>query len=523
MRKNKFISHVMSYGTGVAITRVLGLIREIIYAQYFGAGMLMDVFRVAFNLPNFLRDLFSEGSLSASFIPVCADKFKQEGEKEAADFTSQVLNNILIAITLITALLILIAPILVRIFVPGFLKNPYQFALTVTTMRIIFPFLIFITMSSIIMGFLNINKDFSITGISPSLWNLSIITAVMLLTPMFKRYSLPIIYSGAIGVVIGGFFQFAFQVPFAYRHKFRFSTHVNFKDPNFTKIIKLWIPMVIGAASYGLMFLVNNFIASFLKTGSISSLSYAFRLLQLPLGIFGVSIFTVSLPRASLENAEKDNEKVKITLIKSLHLLSVLLLPSAFFLLTDAFSIVRLIYQHGAFGENATIITAQILQLYAIGLFTIGANKVITGIYYSFKESKLPMISSLITVCFNIILALLLIKPLQVKSLALALALGSFVNFAILTRMFSKKFFSFPLSDFLKKSTPSLFASLITSGIFILYKRYFVLLNNNTKWHQLINMTADIIVFSVIYLILVAIFDKYVHEQIKRILKWKKT
>ncbi len=522
MEKNRFSAHVMSYGTGVAITRLLGLIREIIYAQYFGAGMLMDVFRVAFNIPNFLRDLFSEGSMSASFIPVCAEKYKKNGEKGAAEFTSEVINNIFIVITIITGLLILIAPLLVRIFVPGFLKDSYKFGLTVTTMRVIFPFLIFITMSSILMGFLNINKKFSITGISPSLWNLSIITAVMLLTPVFKKYETPIIFSGALGVVLGGLLQFAFQIPFAYRLKFRFSTRVNFNNPDFIKIIKLWLPMVIGAASYGIMFLVNNFIASFLKTGSISSLSYAFRLLQLPLGIFGVSIFTVSLPRASLENAEQNNEKVRITLIKSLHLLSILLLPSAFFLLVNSFDIVRLIYEHGAFRRASTILTSDILKLYAIGLFTIGVNKVVTGIYYSFKESKIPMFSSLITVCFNIIVALLLLGHLHVKALALALSIGSFLNFSILTLVFSKKFFAFPFKEFFAKLSPSLWAGILSTSVFFIYKRYIVLLNNSTKINQTINMIIDIAVFSAIYLILIVIFDKYVHERLTRMIKWKK-
>ena len=515
MKKSEFSFHVFSYGSGVAFTRALGLIREIIYAQFFGAGMLMDVFRVAFNIPNFLRDLFSEGSLSASFIPICAEKYNSEGKGSAGKFTGLILNNVFFAITIITGILILITPFLIQIFVPGFLKNPYQYHLAISTMRMIFPFLIFITLSSVIMGFLNINKQFTITGISPSIWNLTIILSIIILVPIFKKHSFAIIYSGAIGVVLGGIFQFIFQLPFAFKEKFRFSRFVNFSDPDFIRMLKLWIPMVIGTASYGLMFLVNNFIASFLKEGSISCLSYGFRLMQFPLGIFGVSIFAVSLPRASLESAKKDNIKIRKTMIKSFHMLSLLLLPSAVFLIVDSYDIVKLIYEHGAFSRSSTVLTAQILQLYAIGLFAMGAGKVLSGIYYSFKEARLPMIASIITVIFNILVAVSLLRFLQVRSLALAISLGSLLNFIILTAVFSKRFFRFPFKEFFTNGLSPLLSSLLTGCLFFLFKRNIILFSQNTKILEALGVFTDIIAFIIVYLLFISVFDKNIRDQIK--------
>lgn len=455
-------------GVATFFSRIAGLLREQTFAYLFGAGIWTDAFNVAFRIPNLLRDLFAEGAMSAAFIPTFNTLLEKEGKQKAFKLTNLTFCAILIVVGALTLIGIAASPFIVSTLAPEFVANPQKFEATVTMTRIMFPFLIAVSWAAIAMGILNSLGEFFLPAIAPAFLNLSMILAGWLLCPLAVSYDMPAITGMAIGAMIGGFIQFLIQVPALYRHGFKFRWQLNFKDPGIRRIIRLIIPGTVGLAATQVNIAISTILATSQGDGAVSWLSYAFRIMQLPLGLFGVAVAQATLPVISRQAAANDKPGMARTIASSIRLSAFINLFACFAIIALAQPIIRILFQHGRFTPEDTIATAMALQAYAVGLLFFSLIKIMGPAFYALDETKTPVIASMSAVAVNIILNLALIKPLGYWGLALGTSIGAMFNAGILFYKLEhrlEKFSNFGLPLALGKI---LFATSV-SGITIYY------------------------------------------------------
>ncbi|MBF0408062.1 MAG: murein biosynthesis integral membrane protein MurJ [Candidatus Riflebacteria bacterium] len=428
---------IMSIAT--FFSRIAGLIREQAFAYFFGAGAWTDAFNIAFRIPNLLRDLFAEGAMSAAFVPTFNSFLKKEGKEKAFRLMGLTLNVLLMIVGFLSILGIIFSPEIVKLLAPGFADNKEKFDITVTMTRIMFPFLLVISWSAVAMGGLNSLGEFFVPAVAPVFLNLSMIFAGFTLCPLAAKAGYPEITGMAVGAMIGGFLQMAVQFPWLFRHGFKFQKELGFSDEGVRKIAWLIVPGTMGLAATQLNVAISTILATSQGDGAVSWLGYAFRLMQLPLGIFGVSVAQASLPVFSRQAADKDVEGMKNTFSSSLKLTAFINIFACLFLIVCAEPIIRLLFEHGRFTPSDTAATVDALRAYSIGLFTFSAVKVMAPAFYALNDPATPLKASIVTVIANISLNLLFIAPLGYKGLALATSLASLVNAAILYMSMSKK------------------------------------------------------------------------------------
>lgn len=434
-QKDKVARSATLVSSATVVSRVFGLVREQVFAFLFGAGFSTDAFVAAFRIPNLLRDLFAEGALSAAFVPVFTDYLVNKGKKDAFRLGNLVINALVVVLSLIVFVGILATPELVDLIAPGFGAIPGKSELTALLARIMFPFLILVSMAAVVMGMLNSLRHFGVPAFAPVLFNLGMIVAGFTLCPLFKER----IVGMALGVLLGGLGQWAFQLPPLRREGFRYRAILSFQDPGVRRIIGLMVPAILGLASTQINIFVNTIIASLLPQGSPSYLNYSFRLMHFPLGVFGVAVATVTLPVVSTYAARKDIPNVLATCASSLKLVFFLTLPSIFFLTTAAKPIIAVLYQHGRFTYVDTLFTSQALLFYALGLFAYASVRVIAPVFYSLGDTKTPVMVSVLAVIVNIALNLAFMRPLGFKGLALATSLSAMVNMFTLLVLLTRR------------------------------------------------------------------------------------
>jgi putative peptidoglycan lipid II flippase len=417
------------------ISRILGYIKDMILAVFFGASGLSDTFFAAFRIPNLLRELFAEGSMSSAFIPVLAEYRQKHGEPEAARLVKITFTFIIIIVGCICILGILFAPAIVSFVAPGFLNSPEKFDMTVMLTRIMFPFLLFISLASLVMGALNTRKVFFVPALAPALLNITIICIVIL----FARFFVRPITSVAIGVAVGGIVQFAFQLPAFYRNGFRLGFDPEFSHPGLKKMALLLIPATMALAVNQINIIVSNILASYLPDGSITYLYYSMRLVQFPVGIFGVAMGMAVLPALSDHAVKGDTDRLREDFSFALRLLFFIAVPCMAGLIALRGSIVNLLFQRGQFDYAATQGTAEALLFYSIGIWSIVGVRVITATFYSMQDTKTPVRIAAIGVASNLLLSLFLMGPLRHSGLALANSLASGINFFLLAWFLRKK------------------------------------------------------------------------------------
>lgn len=413
---------------GTAFSRVLGLIREQVMAYFFGASMATDAFVTAFRIPNLLRDMFAEGALSSAFIPIFKEKLVREGPAPAFSLANKIITATLIIVSLIVLLGILAAPAIIYISAYGFVQEAAKFDLTVDLTRLMFIYLLLVSLSAVVMGMLNSFGRFAIPSISPAMFNLGTIVTVFVL---YEHLDLPV-YSLALGVLIGGAGQLAIQLPMLFKIGYRFKFDLSFLDPGVRRVVRLFTPMVIGMSAGRINILVSTLVASLMVEGSISYLNYAFRLMHFPLGVFAVALGTVALPTASEVASDGDMNKLAHTFRQAINLNFLVILPSAAFLALWGQDIIELIYQYGAFSTLDAENTALALLHYSYGLVGLAAVRVTVPFYYSVGDSKLPTKISIIAVVLNMALYYPLVKMLSFAGLAAATSLAALTNFALL-------------------------------------------------------------------------------------------
>ncbi len=438
-KPQSFVKRVGGFGLGTGISRILGLVREMTFSYLFGAGMMMDAYRIAFNIPNLLRDQLSEGSLSAAFVPIFSDYDKKKGKKDAFVFAGSVFNALILFTGFLVILGVLFAPQLVRIIAFGFTRDPEKFALTVRLTRIIFPFVVVMTLSALSMGVLNYYNHFFTTGFAPALFNIGIIGCGFIITPFLIARGFSPILSVAMGVLVGALLQFLVQLPYFIKSGFRLMRGIRFRAKGFERFVKVLIPIEFSYGVTRINVMVNMFLASLLVEGSVSYLGYAMRLAQLPIGVLGIAVSTVTLPDASRLVSESKFEEVIDAFSRSVRFVFFLTIPASVLLFVLRIPVVGLIYERGAFSIADTFATSQALAFYALGIFAMSSTGVVASIFYSYKDARTPLIISICTVALNICLSVILMRVLSFRGLALAASISAIFNLCVLSLFLKRK------------------------------------------------------------------------------------
>jgi len=412
-------------GAATLLSRVLGLAREQVMAILFGAGFASDAFNVAFRIPNLLRDLFAEGAMSSAFVPTFTEYHHHRGEEAAWALGRQLMSTLLAVLLGLCVVGWLTTPWLVRAFAAGFARVPGKIELTVMLTRVMLPFLPAVALAAAAMGMLNARGRFAVPALAPTMLNLGMIVFGVALIPACKALGQPPILAMAIGVLLGGLLQFGCQLPALAALGFRLRFEWPAGHPGVRRVATLMIPATIGLAATQLNLLVSTQIASLLQQGSVSWLWYAFRIMQLPIGVFGVALATVSLPALSRAAVARDMPALKSTLSATLRLVFFLTVPAALWLAVLARPVIALLYQHGHFHWFDTVQTGNALVMYCVGLPAFAAVGVLTRTFYALGDTRVPVQASFVSVALNLALNLLFIGPLRflgLEHLGLALA-----------------------------------------------------------------------------------------------------
>jgi putative peptidoglycan lipid II flippase len=422
-------------GSATLLSRILGFMRDVVIAWLFGAGLASDAFFVAFRIPNLLRRLFAEGSLTIAFIPVFTEYLTRNGQTEAFALGRAAVRLLSVILALTAALGILCAPLIVWVVAPGFAASPDKHALTVLLTRVMFPYIFFIGLVALAMGILNALGHFAAPALAPVMLNLAIIASALLIAP---RLAEPVV-GLAIGVLLGGILQLALQVPFLVRKGFHFWAQSSFWHPGLKRIAVLMMPAVLGAAVYQINILIGTLLASLLPEGSVSYLYYADRLVQFPLGIFAIATATAVLPSLSRQAADGDFDALGATFAHAMKLVLFITIPSMVGLIVLREPIVALLFKRGAFDTQTTHLTAVALLYYGIGLWAFAAVRIVVSTFYALQDTKTPVRMAIVSIGANIVLSLLLMGPLKHGGLALATSLASVVNLGLLIWALAKR------------------------------------------------------------------------------------
>jgi putative peptidoglycan lipid II flippase len=418
------------FGLATIASRILGLVRDQVLAYYFGAGNAMDAFRVAFRVPNLARDLFAEGAMSAAFVPTFTRLLTLFGRERAWRLASSVINALLLVTLVIVVLAMVFAEPLVRAFAAEFAEVPGKLALTVHLARIVTPFLTLVAVAAVLMGMLNSLGHFFVPALSPAMFNLSSIVVAVALIPFADRLGVEPITIVAIGTLLGGLAQIAIQWPPLRREGFRYQLALDARDEGLRQVLLLMGPGTIGMAATQINVFVNTMLATREGTGAVSWLDYAFRLMYLPIGLFGVSIATAATPAVSRMAAEADLPRIRATLAHAIGLMLLLNLPATLGLIVLARPIVSVIFERGRFTAADTDATAMALQCYAIGLVGYSIVRIVSPTFYALRRSRLPVLASAGSVVVNIILNVWLVDVLGFRGLALGTSLTALLNAA---------------------------------------------------------------------------------------------
>jgi len=422
-------------GAATLFSRILGYLRDAVIAWYFGAGHSTDAFIAAFRIPNLLRRLFGEGAIGNAFIPVLTDYLTEEGQDEGLRLARSALLVMSILLVVLSILGILLAPVIVKVIAPGFFESPGKIPLTITLTRIMFPYIFFIGLVALCMGILNAFGHFAAPALAPVLLNLAMICAVIFICPYLSNP----VTGLAIGVIIGGVLQLGLQLPFMIRKGLFLRTKSKIFHPGLKKIAALMPPIIFGGAVYQINVLVGGLLASLLKEGSVSYLYFADRLVQFPLGIFAIAAATAVLPSLSRQAAINDLDALKDTFGHAVRLIIFLTIPSMVGLIILREPIVALLFQRGEFSSHATQLTARALLYYAMGLGAFSAVKIVAATFFALKDTRTPMIMALVSILANLVLGIILMRPMAHGGLALATSLASILNLGLLVHALRSK------------------------------------------------------------------------------------
>ncbi|HEY0790958.1 MAG TPA: murein biosynthesis integral membrane protein MurJ [Chthoniobacterales bacterium] len=416
----------------VMLSRVLGLLRDLLFAALFGAGRNMDAFIIAFRAPNLLRDLFAEGALSTAFVTTFSRKIATEGDSAAWSLAGKMATLTAVFMSFISFLGVVFAGPLIHLLAPGF--DPAKRDLTILLAQVMYPFILLVSLAALVMGMLNAKNRFAVPALASSFFNLgSIVGGIGLGYWMDPHFGNRALVGLAIGTLIGGLLQLAVQLPSLGQIGFKFRPDFHWRDPGVAEVLYLMAPAVISSSAVQVNVMINGIFASHLGDGPVSWLNNAFRLVQLPIGVFGVAISTVTLPMVSRSAALKDRGAFRTTLARALRLAFFLTIPSTVGLMVLAQPIIRLLYERGRFLPHDTFETASVLQFYTIGLAAYSGIKVLAPAFYAIGQKNTPMYVSFLSIGANLLLNWIFTFRLGLgqRGLALSTGLVALTNFLV--------------------------------------------------------------------------------------------
>ena len=420
----------MLVGGMTLISRILGFIRDVIIAHFFGASTSTDAFLIAFKIPNFMRRLFAEGAFSQAFTPVLSEYKTQRDTKAVKHLVNHVAGNLGGILFLITIIGVILAPLLVLIFAPGFLQYQAKYDLTVAMLQITFPYMLFIALTAFAGAILNTYGQFGVPAFTPVLLNLCLIGAAIWFTPYFDEPVMALAWA----VFIAGFIQLGFQLPFLSRLDLIPKPQFKQADEGVKRIYQLMIPALFGVSVSQINLLIDTLMASFLVTGSVSWLYYSDRLMEFPLAVFGLALATVMLPDLSKSVARGDMQNYNKTLDWALRWVFLIAVPSMLGLIILASPMLTTLFNYGQFSDYDVMMTARSLIAYAFGLVGFVLIKVLASGFYSRQDTRTPVKIAVIAMITNMVLNLILIWPLAHAGLALATSLAALLNAGLLYR-----------------------------------------------------------------------------------------
>jgi putative peptidoglycan lipid II flippase len=424
-------------GIATFFSRIAGLLREQVFAYLFGAGHATDAFNVAFRIPNLLRDLFAEGAMSSALVPTFTEVQVTQTPERAWRVAGLVFRVLFVIATIISVLGMIFAAQLVELYASSYHAVPGKFELTVSLTQIMYPFFPLVALAAAFMGILNSCGRFFLPAFASALFNVTSICIGGGLALILPHYGISGILGMAYGVVAGGLVQAACQIPSLRRAGYRFppaqkSDPIWYRDPALKKVLTLMIPGMVGLSATQVNVLVNTILATGTEAGAVSWLNYSFRLMQFPIGIFGVSLAAATLPRVTREWVTQNKEQALLTLETSLKRVFAINLPASAGLGFLGVPVIALLFQYGKFTEQDTLATASALAAYSIGLTAYSAVKILVPVSYAFGNARVPVISSILTVTFTIAFNLLCVDKMGFVGLALGTSLGAFFNMGLM-------------------------------------------------------------------------------------------
>ncbi|CAK0744063.1 putative lipid II flippase MurJ [Gammaproteobacteria bacterium] len=426
----RLLQSTFTVGGMTLISRIVGFLRDMVIARYFGAGNGADAFFVAFRIPNFLRRLFAEGSFSQAFVPVLSEHKTLHGHDEVRALVSQVEGTLGLVVILVTVIGVLAAPLLVMLFAPGFSSEPMRYALTVEMLRITFPYLTFISLAALAGGVLNTYGRFGVPAFTPVFLNLAMIAGAL----VFSTYLEHPVTGLAWGVLLGGILQLIVQLPPIFHLGLLVRPQINFSATGVRRILRLMGPTLFGSSVAQINLLFDTIIASFLVSGSVSWLYYSDRLLEFPLGVFGIAIATVILPKLSTDNAAHDSEGFIRTLDWALRLVVLIGIPAGLGLALLGGPLLATLFQYGEFVTTDTQMATRSLMAFALGLPAFILIKVLVPGFYARQDTRTPVRIGITAMLSNMVCNVILVFPLAHAGLALATTASAYLNASLLYR-----------------------------------------------------------------------------------------
>jgi putative peptidoglycan lipid II flippase len=452
-------------GAATLTSRVLGLVREQVMAYLFGAGNAVDAFNVAFRIPNLLRDLFAEGAMSAAFVPTFTRVLTREGGPAAWRLGNHVVNALLVSTLALVALGIVFAHPLVMTLAGDYAQVPGKIELTVLLTRVMLPFLLLVAIAAAAMGMLNSFDRYLVPALAPAVFNVCSILTTLALLPLLSRLGWPPILAMAAGVLAGGLGQIVLQWPALRRDGYRYQPILDLREPGLRDVLVLMGPGTLGLAATQVNVFVNTWLATSQGTGAVSWLNYAFRLMYLPLGLFGVSIATASVPAIARRAAEHDLDGLRRTLSSGVAMMLALTIPATFGLIVLARPIVALLFERGRFTAADTDATAAALMCYAIGLAGYSIVKVATPTFYAIGQSRTPVLVSALIVVANAGLNLLIVGRFGYRGLAFGTSISALANAGLLLYLLRARLGPLNGTRLLRVSIRMLIASLVMTSV----------------------------------------------------------
>lgn len=484
-------------------SRVLGYLRDMLQAKFMGTSHGMDAFTMAYLIPNLLRRLTGEGAMTAAFIPVFTQMRDNKSKKELWKFANAFFYDSTLIMALLMVLGIVFSPLLVRIIAPGFGQIAGKWALTTVLTRIMFPYIFLVSLAALAMAILNSFHKFFVPAFTPVLFNLAIITLAVL----FAARSEEPAFVFAVGVVIGGILQLAFQIPFLWRNGMRFKLGLSFTHPAVRKVGKLMIPGLFGAGIIQINYAISRMLATKLEAGSASSLYFASRVQELTLGLFSIGLSIALLPTFSEQAVRQDIQGMKRTIIFSFRFIFFITFPAMVGLLILHRPIIQVLFERGLFDVSSTSMTSLCLFYFAFGLPFISGVRILSPAFYSFRDIKTPVIVAFFIMITYIGLSLVLMNPLRVGGIALALSLASVLNFIALFVLLERKIGRIKKREFVLAGIKCAFsAGLMGAAIWFFIRKFdfprLIFLK------QLGVLTAAIVLGILVYVLLSLLFNQ---------------